>query len=85
MKYVNYFIQVFFIRLTRCEQRVITEFKLDSISYRGSVSGEIKNYRDEFWYSIQYWIIPFSGWSGEFKFIGNGKANFVRITKIFTA
>lgn len=31
------------------------------------------------WYSIQYWIVPFTGWWSDFKFIG-GKPHFLKLS-----
>lgn len=75
-----YFLQFFFIRLTRCEQRVITKFDLHSVSIGGGVSGSPAEYHTEYWWSIQYWIIPFTGWTSPFKCIGKA-TRYLRITK----
>ena len=65
MKLTNYFLQIFFIRITRCDKRY----------YRGLM----RYIGFSYWYSIQGWIVPFTGWRNEFKFIG--KRFNKRITK----
>lgn len=32
------------------------------------------------WYSIQYWILPYSGWGNEFIYL-NKKPKFIKISK----
>lgn len=86
IKFLNVFIlQLFFIRLTRCSQNIITEFKIDSynltpdgISSRGVGKSETKT-----WLSIQGIIIPFTGWNNDFIYIG--KPRFLRISSIKTS
>ena len=76
LEFVNkFFFQWFFIRLTRCQQKIITDFKMFEGSIIGpgqfGVGGNCK-YSIKQWYSIQGWIVPLTGWGGDFKFIGNG-------------
>jgi hypothetical protein len=67
-------LQWFFIRLTKCSEKRIEEFNLQSydlmpdgnISSRGT--GKVNNYQ---WYSIMYWVVPFSGWDSNFKYIND--------------
>jgi len=84
LKAVNMFLlQWFFIRLTRCSEKRIVEYKLTEISLMsdGSMStggtGKTESWR---WYSIQGWIIPTTGWNNEFKYL-NKKPFFVKCTK----
>lgn len=65
------FFQWLFLRLTRCRQYFVLEY---------DKSGEIKRVGKEEWYSIQGWIIPMTGWRGDFKVIGSERW-FWRITK----
>lgn len=72
--FLNYFIlQLFFIRLTRHTQKV----KYLYIDY--GLNSCVK-FRFEKWYSIQYWVIPFTGWNTDFKYL-NGKASFLPLSK----
>lgn len=82
LEFVNkVFFQWFFVRLTRCQQRVITEFKITEISIvpGGYAPGGDAKYKTEQWYSLQGWIVPITGWGNDFKFIG--KRWFIKITK----
>jgi len=86
--FVNYFIlQWFFIRLTRHTERIIDEVDMIEASmlspHVGQVTGigfGVKRSHVLTWYSIQYWVIPCTGWTTFFKYIG-GKPKFWRITK----
>jgi len=82
LEFVNKVVfQWFFVRLTRCQQKVITEFKMYEVSIApgGYAPGGDVKYKIEQWYSIQGWIIPLTGWRKEFKFIG--KNWFLKVTK----
>lgn len=82
LEFVNkFFFQWLFVRLTRCEQKVITDFNLQEISItpHGYAPGGTVKYKTEQWYSIQGWIIPLTGWSNDFKFIR--KQWFIKVTK----
>lgn len=74
----NYFLQFFFIRLTLCE--VITDFTVDEISFVQNnsfeIGGKVKETRN--FYALQYFVLPFSGWTSDFIYIG--KKRFLRIT-----
>jgi len=81
--FVNRFIlQFFFIRLTRHIEHIIHNYEVIEISQVNggglSINGkaEIKNQQ---WYSIQYFVIPFTGWTTDFRYI-NGK-HFLPLTK----
>lgn len=78
MKYINWILQLFFIRLTRCEEHIVKEFTLTEVSVvqfdndhalrsdgKVAVGGYAKTQMTEYWYSIQGWIVPFTGWSGD--------------------
>ena len=76
------FFQWFFIRLTKCLENKIEEYKLLSfdLTLNGMASrgnGIIKTYE---WYSIQYWILPTSGWGTNFQYL-NKKPKFIKITR----
>jgi hypothetical protein len=76
-------LQFFFIRLTRCERKVITKFDLESIDLMpGGVfvpSGRVREFEIESWYAIQYWIVPFTGWSSDFVYLG--RKGFIHFNK----
>lgn len=67
----RFFFQWFFVRLTRCIYEVYLEFE-EHPGYR-ILHGKAK------WYSLQGFILPTSGWSNNFIFLG--KRWFLRITK----
>lgn len=78
------FFQFFFIRLTKCQQKRIENYKIKSFDLMsdGSFSpqgvvGESKIYQ---WYSIQYWVLPLTGWKHDFIFL-NKKPKFIRVSK----
>ncbi len=53
LELINYFLQLFFIRLVK----II----------------DLDTYKEE--YTIMYFVIPFTGWNSEFKFLGK-EANY---------
>lgn len=83
LKFINVFLlQWFFVRLTRCQERVVTEFDMYEISLMpdGSFApGGRAKYKTYQWYSIQYWIIPCTGWWSDFKYVG-GKHKFWKLS-----
>ena len=87
LKFINvFFLQWFFVRLTRCQEKVISDFNLYEISLMpdGSFApaGNVK-YKKLEWYSMQYWIIPCTGWWSDFKYIGR-KPKFWKLTNKIT-
>jgi len=62
-KFINYFLQIFFIRIVKNEEKLIDNYQLMSfdIMLDGNIGsrgyGNIKTYR---WYSIEGFIIPFT-------------------------
>lgn len=83
LEFVNKFIfQLFFARLTRCQERIIdkVDFYETSITPDGfGWGGNVRESHIEQWYSIMFWVVPFTGWNSKFKFIG--KQQLKRITK----
>ena len=82
LKIINvFFLQWFFIRLTKCTENKIENYTLHSydlmpdgnISSRGT--GNIKTYS---WYSIQYWILPCTGWWNDFIYL-NKEPKFIKL------
>lgn len=77
------FFQWFFVRLTKCTEKKVEDYKLLSydlmpdgnISSRGV--GSSSTYQ---WYSIQYCILPCSGWWNDFVYL-NKKPKFIRCTE----
>lgn len=70
LKAINVFIlQWFFIRLTRHTQNV-TRIATSDFSITRSYQ----------WYSIQYWILPVTGWGNEFIYL-NKKPKFIKCSK----
>lgn len=83
LKAINVFLlQWFCIRLTKHKESRIENFKVHSVDLmpNGSISsrgtGETVDYE---WYSIQYWIVPLTGWRTDYIFL-NKKAKYKRIT-----
>lgn len=75
LEFVNKFLfQLFFVRLTRVKHANPTKSEI----YRIIEFGELTPPCEQ-WYSIMFWVIPFTGWNTDFKFIG--KMNLKRITK----
>lgn len=84
LKAINiFFFQWFFARLTRYTEERITNYKIisfdlmpdNSIGSRG-IGIIIKHY----WYGIQYWILPTTGWKSDFIYL-NKVPKFIKITK----
>ncbi len=85
MKLLNRIIlQWFFIRLTKCEENCI--IKYEPVSYdlmEGGVlsARAIGKIQTIYWYSIQYWVKPLSGYNGkEYKYLNKGP-KYLRITR----
>lgn len=80
----KFILQFFFIRLTRHTQRVITEADIYEVSMAGSrgygIGGMVNKWHQEQWFSIQCWVIPFSGWNRDYKYLGHGP-KYYRLTK----
>lgn len=78
-----FFFQWFFVRLTKCREKVVHEFKLESVNLiqngTWSLGGNGK-YTTYEWYAIQYWILPFSGWYNRFVVLSK-ECKSIRITK----
>ena len=82
MKLLNIIIfKWFFIRITRCEQRIITKIEPISFGIDGTFSGKVKDSKVKYWYAFQGFIWPLSGWVSRFLFIG--KPRFIRITSFY--
>ncbi len=84
MKLLNLILlQWFFVRLARCTERKIVEFKLREVSimFDGSISpgGNCKVEIWE-WYSLQGWIVPLTGWRNKFVYL-NKTPFFIKFTK----
>lgn len=84
MKLLNILVlQWFFVRLTKCQEKVIKEYKVLSYDYMpdGSISsrGHGITVKNE-WYSIQYFILPLTGWWSKFIFL-NKIPKFKKITE----
>ena len=71
LKAVNVFVfQWFFVRLTRCKQRVPKD-----IHYHGHIDRKDinKHMISIQWYSIHYWVMPCTGWWGNHIYLNRGK------------
>ena len=84
LKMINkFFLQWFFVRLTKCREKKVDDYEIlsydlmpdGSISSRGI--GKTVTYQ---WYSIQYFILPTTGWNSDFIFLTK-EANFIQLTK----
>jgi len=79
-----YFFQFLFIRITRHSVRVIDKMDLVEVSntpYGMGIGGKVKEFHFIQWFSIQYPVVPLTGWrKWDYKYIG-GKAKYFRITK----
>lgn len=88
MKVLNkIFLQWFFIRLTKNTTKIIDEFDMTEISLAygtgHAMGGAIKRYHIEYYYSIQGWIVPLSGWTTAFNYLGKKSPWFIKITKTY--
>jgi len=78
-----FFFQWFCIRLTRCLDSRVENYQATSydlmpdgnIGSRGT--GKTVTYQ---WYSLQFWIVPCTGWWSDFVYL-NKKPTFLKITK----
>lgn len=66
LKWINRIIlQWLFIRLTRCEEKIVEEYKFHSVSLMSDMSlsarGEAKLTKRS-WYSLKLFVIPLSGY-----------------------
>ena len=84
LKAINVFIlQWFFVRLTRHSEKLITQFTLKEISviHNGGLgfggSGKIETHQ---WYSIQYWVLPCTGWWSDYILL-NKRPKFIKCSK----
>lgn len=73
LKFINvFFLQWFFIRLTKCSEKIVTMHKL--LSYDLMPDGNLSSRgmgktEKHTWYSIQYFIVPCTGWWNDFIFL----------------
>jgi hypothetical protein len=75
LRFINvFFLQWFFIRLTLCQQNIIVGAELDSVSVLNDGShGFAFRYagiKVQYWYSIQGWVVPLTGWKNDFRYVG---------------
>lgn len=79
----KYIFQWFFIRLTKNIENSIEEYKI--LSYDMMPDGSIASRGcgktiTKYWYSIQYFVVPLTGWNNDYKYINNGPKYF-KITR----
>lgn len=77
-------LQWFCIRLTKVSEKRVVDYEIESISViDGHASAKGKGIQATYqWYSIQYWILPCSGWWNDFVvFNKDGKSKFKKVTK----
>ena len=83
LKIINVlFFQWFFVRLTKCEEKRAVEFQVHSVSLMPDFTWKPKGllkYKVFEWYSLQYWVIPCTGWWSSFKYLG-GKPSFLKLS-----
>ena len=83
LKIVNIFLQLFFVRLTKCIDYKIENYELHSFDMMkdGSIAsrGVGRSIKYE-WYSLQYFVVPFSGWKYNYSYLGKGPG-YIRLTK----
>lgn len=84
LKALNVFIlQWFFVRLTKHQEIRIEDFVY--VGYNMMPDGSMTPFGNGTrvtyqWYSIQYWVVPCTGWWSKFKYT-NTKPKFLKITK----
>mgnify|MGYP003443448278 CR=1 FL=1 len=83
LKFINvFFLQWFFVRLTKCQETVIEEFNLYEVSLMSDgsfASGGTVKKKIYQWYSLQFWIVPCTGWWNSFKYVSK-KPKFLRLS-----
>lgn len=83
LKFINLFLQILFVRLTKCSELSFGELNYKSVEMLDdnniSIHSSGTSYMYE-WYSLQYFVVPFTGWKSNFIFIF-GAPKFKRITK----
>lgn len=68
-------LQFLFIRLTKNRIKVIDEFLPNSANFVSgspcnvSLGGEIKKYHYKYYWSVQYFILPLTGWWNQYVWI----------------
>lgn len=87
VRIANYILQIFFIRLTRCSQNDILKLYVDEplsiFNDKGlHLSTEYKaDIKQTYWFSIQFWVVPFTGWGILSSMKTLGKPKFIRVTR----
>jgi hypothetical protein len=85
LKFVNKFIlQWFGVRLTKCTEIIQLPYSIHKHSVDENaedVSDWIDITQTNEWYSIQYFILPLSGWGNDFIYL-TSEPKFIRISKI---
>ena len=85
LKFINVvFLQWFFVRLTKNSEKVITEYKIHSLDMMadGQIGSRgVGKTENRYWYSIQGFIVPCTGWWIDFKFVSK-EPMFWKITKV---
>jgi hypothetical protein len=79
----RFFFQLFFVRLTKHTENTWVTYNLTSfdITSSGIASRGTGKMETTQWYSIQYWILPFTGWQTDFIYLGNKSPRYWQITK----
>lgn len=84
LKIVNvFFFQWFFVRLTKCTDKVVTMYTVLSYDMMadGSIGSRGKGITEtRSWYSIQGFIVPTTGWGRDFVFLTK-EPKFWKVTK----
>lgn len=82
LKFINvFFLQWFFVRLTICTQKEVTNFELTGVSIGPngiSTSGKVNAYRTKQWMSLMYFVVPCTGWWKPF--VGVGKIKYLKLS-----
>jgi hypothetical protein len=73
------FFQWFFIRLTKNIDRQVSNYNL--ISYDILPYGFAARGNGTEWYSIQYWMLPLTGWKCNYIYLGKKSPRYWQITK----
>ena len=72
--------QWLFVRLTKHQEKVITKYNLHSVDVSIGIRGFTEDIVTYQWYSIQYWVLPLTGWKTDYIYL-NKKPNFIRVSK----
>lgn len=67
---LNLILQLFFIRLTRVQECCSATLWEVSILPNGDYGAGFHQVERKQYWAIMYWVVPFTGWWGKFRYLG---------------